>query len=165
VSEESYKLCYFPLSLRTCSFHNGALFGFVGPHVDKKQPPGVSPIPVVSFQSWITKAPTVLWFTPNGLWAVIALAVYFLFPYDLSPSSAAAQAPLSWAFFAERFPLWFILTNAYVAFWHFGVLYYSKRPFIKGRPYNVDKVRHGVVTLQKAPGVHIISPLFLRAPR
>ena len=86
------------------------------------------------FDRRLTASPTLLWDTPNGLWAIIALVVYFAFPYDLSPDGLSAQGPLTPAFFAKRLPLWAILTFGYVAFWHISLysgIGWSKRPFIK----------------------------------
>jgi hypothetical protein len=80
--------------------------------------------------------------SPNGFWAIIALVTYFAFPYDLSPGSAAALAPFSWAFFKLRFPIWFTMTFGYNTFWHVTLylLRWGKRPFVANRPYNINKV-------------------------
>jgi len=125
---------------------NGAFFRYVGAHVDKKLPPGCSPMPVATFGGWLQQMPFVLWNTPNTVWAVIALLFYFAFPYDLSAGGAAARAPLSLAFFAERFPLWAAVTFGYSAFWHVTLYFlgWAERPFIKGRQYNVDKIAHNL---------------------
>ena len=98
--------------------HNGAFFKIVPGHVDKSKAPGVSTIPTPLFSQWLAAAPFVLVDTPNTVWALIALAMYFGVPYDLSPGSAAATAPLSTAFFAQRLPLWLAVTVGYTAFWH-----------------------------------------------
>ena len=90
--------------------------------------------------------PFVLITSPNGVWGIIALLVYYFFPYDLSASSAAAKGPLTKAFFAERFPMWFVLTFVYVGFFHMMtyILGFSKRSFMPARVYNLDKVAHNV---------------------
>lgn len=124
----------------------GRLFGYVPDHVDTKLPPGCSPIPVATFAGWLKAIPTMLWDSPNGFWAAIALFTYFMFPYDLSPKSAAALGPFSWAFFKLRFPIWFVMTFGYNTFWHVTLylLQWGKRPFVANRRYNVNKTAHNV---------------------
>lgn len=87
-----------------------------------------------------------LWGSPNLVWSVIALLVYFLFPYDLSATSTAARSPLSWDFFRERLPLWLIVTFGYNAWWHVSLyqLDWAERPFIQNRKYNWNKVLHNL---------------------
>lgn len=99
-----------PWTKRLLGMHNGRFWGEPPAYVNKKKTPGTSPIPQATFTGWLRDIPTVLILTPNGIWAMIALAVYFLFPYDLSPGGSAAKSPLSWAFFTERFPLMFAMT-------------------------------------------------------
>lgn len=87
-----------------------------------------------------------LWQTSNGAWALLALAFYLAFPYDLSPESAASRGPLSFAFFASRFPLWLTGMLVFYSFWHvtlycFGL---AGRPFATGRTYNFSKVAHNI---------------------
>ena len=124
-----------------------AFFGGVAPHVDRAKAPGFSTVPRATLQGWLAASPFVLLTTPNGVWAVIALLMYFGKPYDLHPvTSAAARAPLSAAFFAERLPLWLAVVLGYVAFFHVSLykLAFAQRPFVKGRPYNLDKIAHNV---------------------
>lgn len=131
---------------RLLGMHNGHFWGEPPAYVDKKKVPGTTPIPPATFTQWVAAIPTVLLLTPNGIWAMISLAVYFLFPYDLAPTSAAAKAPLSRAFFAERLPLWFALTFGYTLLWHVTLYFmaWGKRPFIANRKYNVDKIAHNL---------------------
>lgn len=79
---------------------------------------------------------------PNTVWGLLALVFYFIFPYDLAPTSAAARAPLSLAFFIERFPLWAALTFGYTGFWHVTLYFlgWSDRPFLPKRIYKISKV-------------------------
>lgn len=125
---------------------DGSFFRVVPPYVDTKLAPGMSTIPTPLFSTWLSAAPFVLVDTPNTVWALIALAMYFGVPYDLSPGSAAASAPLSAAFFAQRAPLWLAITLGYTAFWHVAIYFVgaAQRPFIKNREYNVDKVLHNI---------------------
>jgi len=124
----------------------GRFFKIVPPFVDKKLVPGASEIPEPTFIDWLKAGPFVLVNTPNTVWAVIALAMYFAVPYDLSSHSAAAAAPLSVAFFAERFPLWLASWFGYTAYWHVTLygLGWAERPFIASRAYKIDKVAHNL---------------------
>jgi lathosterol oxidase len=125
---------------------SGRIFGVVPPYVDKDLPPGCSKIPLATFKAWLSRAPTVLWDSLNGLWALVALAMYFAFPYDLGPESTAASAPVSVAFIKERLPLWAGVMIAYISIWHITLywLNWSKRPFVKDRSYNIEKVAHNM---------------------
>jgi len=131
---------------RFAGAHNGRIFKIVPDYVDVKRAPGDSVIPAVTFLDWAKSGPLVLWNTPNTVWAAISLLVYFAFPYDLSATSVAASGPLSWAFFAQRFPLWFAVTYGYTAFWHVTLYHlgWAERPFIRNRVYNLDKVAHNM---------------------
>ena len=127
-----------------CGLRKGTLFGETAPYVDKAKAPGFTPIPQPTLLGWLAGAPFLLFTSPNGVWAAVSLLLYFLFPYDLSSTSAAASSPLSRAFFAQRAPLWLALTFGYAGVWHVGVLLFSRRPFIAGRPYNAAKTLHNV---------------------
>ena len=82
----------------------GAFFGVPPSFVKPGLPPGASPIPAPSALEWVWNAVTLrhVWASPNTVWALIALAVYAYFPYDLSRSGAAAAGPFTAAFFRER---------------------------------------------------------------
>ena len=84
--------------------NNGHLFGYVPAFVDLKKAPGASPIPAATLGGWVTDVLTLkhVWGSPNGLWAVIAVVLYALFPYDLSTGSVAAAGPFTLAFFMQR---------------------------------------------------------------
>lgn len=128
---------------------NLKFFRFVPKYVDrKKHKPGFSPLPKPTAWDWVRTALTLrhIWASPNTVWGAIALAVYFLFPYDLSATGKAAAGPLTLPFFAERFGLWFGLTTAYAAFFHVTLYWlgWGERPFLTGRTYNWDKIAHNV---------------------
>jgi sterol desaturase/sphingolipid hydroxylase (fatty acid hydroxylase superfamily) len=125
---------------------HGTIFGEVAPYVAKEKAPGFTPLPQPTALGWLSSAPFLLLISPNGVWVAISLLIYSAFPYDLSPTSTAAAAPLSLAFFAERGPGWLAVTFAYAGFWHVALylLRLSKRPFIPGRPYNLMKTLHNV---------------------
>jgi sterol desaturase/sphingolipid hydroxylase (fatty acid hydroxylase superfamily) len=126
--------------------HNLHFFRFVPDFVNKKLPPGFSPIPPPTFSKWFWTAVTLqhMWASPNFVWCVIALVMYFAFPYDLSRTGVAAQGPVTWDFFKLRFPLWFVVTTGYEAFWAITLyaLNWGERPFIPNRKYNWDKLYH-----------------------
>jgi hypothetical protein len=127
---------------------NGKFFKIVPDHVDLKNAPGFSKIPIATFKEWLWSAVTLrhVWASPNTVWSVMALLMYFLVPYDLSPSSTASRAPLSTAFFAQRFPLWAGVFFAYTGFWHISLhwLNWANRPFVAKRVFNYDKVVHNM---------------------
>jgi hypothetical protein len=120
--------------------HNGKLIGEPPSYVDKSKEPGRSIIPANTPTQWLQNSPFVLITSPNFVWACIALSTYYYFPYDLTK----VTSPVSPTFFAERFPLWFSMVFGYDLFWHFALygLGLGNRPFIRDRPYNVDKVVH-----------------------
>jgi len=66
--------------------HNGAFFGEPPAYVDKTKEPGRSMIPVATPLQWMMRSPFVLITSPNFVWACIALATYYFFPYDLTTS-------------------------------------------------------------------------------
>jgi sterol desaturase/sphingolipid hydroxylase (fatty acid hydroxylase superfamily) len=115
-------------------------------YVDKSLPPGMTDIPIPTVRSWILSIPSGLIATPNFIWAIISLGLYSNAPYNLGSDSAAAQAPISSAFFFERFPIWFGITFGYFSFWHVTLYYFkmAQRPFILNRVYNFDKVAHNI---------------------
>jgi sterol desaturase/sphingolipid hydroxylase (fatty acid hydroxylase superfamily) len=123
---------------------NGKYFGEPPLYVDKTQAAGMTDLPKPTLITWIRNAPFVLITTPNFIWAAISLVLYANAPYNLSPESTAALAPISSAFFLERFPLWFGITFGYFSFWHITLYYFNmaQRPFIANRVYTIDKVVH-----------------------
>jgi len=128
---------------------NGKFFGILPPYINVKSKPGDSTLPPPSPGDWLRIAVQLrhIWASPNLVWAIIALAFYFCFPYDLSPQGSAAAAPVSLAFFKQRFPLWLALTHGYTAFWHITLywLQWSDRPLIPSRIFSVGKVLHNVL--------------------
>jgi len=122
--------------------HNGKFIGEPPAYVDKSKEPGRSIIPVATPIQWAMRSPFVLITSPNFVWAVIALSTYYFFPYNL----ASVNTPISSVFFAERFPIWFSLVFGYDLFWHVALygLGLGNRPFIRNRPYKIDKVAHNI---------------------
>lgn len=123
---------------------NGAYFGEPPLYVDKTQAAGMTDLPKPTVLGWLRKSPFILITSPNFVWAVISLGLYAYAPYDLAPDSSAALAPISYTFISERLPIWFTLTFGYFAFWHITLYGFNmaSRPFIKNRPYNLDKLVH-----------------------
>lgn len=126
----------------------GSFFRVVPPYVNKSLPPGHSSIPLPTVFDWLRNALLLkpMWGSPNTVWCIIAVLFYYTFPYDLSPTSAAAQSPLSTAFFLERFPLYLALVFGYDAFWHIALYFFSmaQRPFQANRVYNYTKMLHNL---------------------
>ena len=91
----------------------GAFFRVLPAYVDAANAPGYSPVPCPTVMSWARGIVTLrhIWASPNLVWLAIAAGMYAAFPYDLSPGSVAAAAPISAAFFAERAPLWTLGTS------------------------------------------------------
>jgi sterol desaturase/sphingolipid hydroxylase (fatty acid hydroxylase superfamily) len=127
----------------------GRFFRILPPYVSVKSKPGDSVLPAPSPADWLRSALQLkhVWASPNLPWAIIALAFYFCFPYDLSPSGSAAAAPISLAFFKQRFPLWLVLVHGYTAFWHITLywLKWSDRPLIPQRIFSTGKVLHNIM--------------------
>ena len=125
---------------------DGKFFHILPDWVDPSLPPGTSPLPTPTAGSWLWSAVTLhhVWASPNTFWSLIALGMYFLFPYDLAPGGLSARGPVTVDFFLARFPLWFAVTFLYTAFWHVSLYGFGwgSRPFVTGRVYNWDKVLH-----------------------
>ena len=120
--------------------NRGTFIGEPPSYVDTSKEPGRSIIPYNTPIQWMIRSPFVLITSPNFVWACIALLTYYSYPYDLT----SVTSPLSFHFLAERFPLWFSLVFGYDLFWHIALygLNLGKRPFIRNRSYNIDKVAH-----------------------
>ena len=127
-----------------CGLRRGTIFGTPARFVNVSKPPGFTPQPPPTLLSYLAAAPFLLVASPNGLWCAASLLMYALLPYDLSPTSAAAAAPLSRAFFARRAPAWLALSFGYAGFWHVALylLRCARRPFIPARPYSAGKTLH-----------------------
>jgi sterol desaturase/sphingolipid hydroxylase (fatty acid hydroxylase superfamily) len=126
--------------------HNGKYISEPPRYVDKNKRPGMTSIPQPTLLSWLATSPFVLITSPNFVWALISLFIYFYAPYDLSPTSVALQSPISYEFMVSRLPLWLTTTLGYFTFWHVALYHYklANRPFIKDRSYNIDKVVHNI---------------------
>lgn len=122
----------------------GKYFGEPPLYVDKTRSAGMTDLPRPTLQSWLSNSPFILVTSPNFIWAVISLSLYTMVPYNLGADSSAAIAPISSAFFLERFPLWFGMTFGYFSFWHVTLYFMNmaNRPFIANRAYSIDKVAH-----------------------
>lgn len=126
--------------------NNGKYIGESPLYIDTTKLPGMTQIPKPTPTEWFNRAPFVLITSPNFVWVLISLFVYFNNPYDLSPESYASQGPITYDFMASRLPLWLGTTLGYFSFWHFALYFLNlaKRPYIAERTYNIDKVAHNV---------------------
>jgi sterol desaturase/sphingolipid hydroxylase (fatty acid hydroxylase superfamily) len=124
----------------------GKYIGEPPAYVDKSKLPGMTNVPKPTIIGWLSRSPFVLITSPNFIWALISLFLYFGFPYDLSPTSSAASSPVSLVFMQERLPIWLSLVMGYFGFWHIALYGFpsASRPFIANRQYNLDKVIHNV---------------------
>lgn len=124
----------------------GTYFGEPPLYVNKDLAPGMTPVPQTTFLQWLSRSPFVLIISPNFLWAIIALFLYRYAPYDITPNSAAALAPISYSFVSNRLQILYPLTLGYFSFWHISLYGFNaaKRPFIANRVYNVNKVIHNI---------------------
>ena len=119
---------------------HGQFFKVVPDHVDPALPPGYSPITAPTMWNWVVNAVTLrhVWASPNTIWSIIALLMYFAVPFDLGAGSPAARSPVNADFFLQRLPLWTAVYFGYAGFWHVAlyVLGWAERPFIQpaGKP-------------------------------
>jgi sterol desaturase/sphingolipid hydroxylase (fatty acid hydroxylase superfamily) len=125
---------------------NGKIFGEAPAYVDTTLAAGMTEMPKPTVVSWLRKSPFILITSPNFVWAVMSLGVYFGAPYDLTPSSLAAQAPFSSEFLQNRLSIWLPLVLGYFSFWHVSLYKFqlASRPFIQSRMYNLQKLFHNV---------------------
>jgi sterol desaturase/sphingolipid hydroxylase (fatty acid hydroxylase superfamily) len=126
--------------------NKGSYIGTSPAYVDTTKLPGMTDIPKPTLIDWISRAPHILITSPNFVWALISLFMYFNYPYDLSPESYAALGPITYNFMTDRLPLWLSVTLGYFSFWHCALYFLNlaKRPYISERPYNIDKVAHNI---------------------
>jgi len=126
---------------------NGKVFGEAPLYVDRTKLPGLSEIPRATLNEWFYRAPFILITSPNFVWCCIAWLVYLSAPYSLETNALLLSHPFSFEFMSNRLQLWVPLVLGYNAFWH-AALYFSglaKRPFIRNRNYNMNKVLHNIV--------------------
>jgi sterol desaturase/sphingolipid hydroxylase (fatty acid hydroxylase superfamily) len=120
----------------------GRIFGEPPHYVDKNKLPGNSPIPQPTILSWLKNSPFILITSPNFVWSLIALFIYFYFPYY----SIITTSPISLHFLYQRLPIWLSVVFGYTFFWHvtLHIFKFASRPFIVNRPYNIQKVLHNM---------------------
>lgn len=82
---------------------------------------------------------SILFFSPNFVWWIVALIDYFVFPYEID-----AHKVFTWKWMAYRFFANCVLTLGYVSFWHVSLYFlnWGKRPFNPNRVYRWSKVIH-----------------------
>lgn len=122
-----------------------SLFNFTPSWVDKKKPPGHTSQPVnPQWRSFVNGAHII--YSPNLIWLIIALGVYFLFPYDYDVSKKWDKSFGRWI--AKRAILNVSLVYTYYGFWHSSLYCFNwaNRPFNQNRPlqYRWGKLLHNV---------------------
>jgi len=123
---------------------NGSFFESP-PWVDTDKAPGTTSQAVVVGQKgwWFNSLTGVfLFYSPNLVWLLIAMADYYFFPYDLE--AAKSFNDLSWV--THRLLVNTTIVMGYFAFWHVALylLHWSERPFKADRQYRVSKLVHNV---------------------
>jgi hypothetical protein len=79
--------------------NNGRIFNEPPAYVNKNKLPGFSEIPKPTLIGWLVNAPFVLINSPNFVWSVISLFIYFYFPYNLNNQ---ILTPISYNFIIQR---------------------------------------------------------------
>lgn len=113
--------------------------------VDQSKPPGTtSQAPILKDNPrWVELLSGLfIVYSPNIVWLIIALAVYFCFPYNFQIATKWDADFGDWI--AKRAVLNLIIVFAYDGFWHIALyrLGWGKRPFNPSRQYRVGKVIH-----------------------
>uniref|UniRef100_A0A0G4FJ67 Fatty acid hydroxylase domain-containing protein n=1 Tax=Chromera velia CCMP2878 TaxID=1169474 RepID=A0A0G4FJ67_9ALVE len=112
---------------------------FTPAYINQKLPPGKTPIPQDEkwYQTYMTGS--FLLFSPNTVWLLITIAVYFIFPYRMNE-------PVSWRLVAERGMINTALVLFWFGFWHITLFWlgFGTRPFVPNRTYRVGKLLHNV---------------------
>jgi len=111
--------------------------------VDKEKNPGFT-VQKLSLRDWWYQYVTLsfVFYSPNLIWLLIALVIWFVFPYDYA--SAEEGFKLEWVM--KRCVVMATTTFIYTAFWHVS-LYFShmaKRPFKGNRQYKWSKLIHNM---------------------
>ena len=112
--------------------------------VDKRKAPGTTSQSIAYAKSpdWWMPMMTgySLLFSPNLIWLLIALAEYWLCPYDLE--AAARGIAASWV--SRRLAVNLFITFSYVLFWHVSLYWlgWGTRPFRENRQWRWSKVLH-----------------------
>lgn len=83
---------------------------------------------------------TLIFYSPNLQWILIALTVWFFKPYDMQ------SARQGWAFMMYRVPLHIAVVLVYHGCWHVWLhwLGWSDRPIKPNRIYSYRKVAHNM---------------------
>jgi len=108
--------------------------------VDTKKAPGTTNQEVSDAFHWKKYfTGSILLFSPNFVWWMVALIDYFVFPYEID-----AEKVFTWHWIAHRMFANTLLTLSYVNFWHVTLyfLHWGKRPFNPSREYKWSKVLH-----------------------
>jgi sterol desaturase/sphingolipid hydroxylase (fatty acid hydroxylase superfamily) len=127
----------------------GRFFGFTGPDVNVKAPPGYYALHTPTLGGYLGDVVTLryLFLTPNFIWLLIACAAYVLLPPpEIGSGPGGPLEPLSLSFFTARFTVWLSVVLTYFTFWHVCLYWldWGKRPFIPNRPYRLSKVAHNI---------------------
>jgi sterol desaturase/sphingolipid hydroxylase (fatty acid hydroxylase superfamily) len=85
-----------------------------------------------------------LLFSPNLIWLLAALIIYFVFPYPYNNIPIAKKFSFDWIGYRAIVNILSVLT--FFGFWHITLYFmeYGQRPFKADRQYRLSKVVHNV---------------------
>ena len=110
--------------------------------VDLSKPPGTTSQKQVygNNPDWFSLlSGKILLFSPNLIWLLAALIVYFVFPYPYNDIPVAATFALDWI--AYRACVTTVAVLSFLGFWHTALYYLGlgERPFKADREYRFSK--------------------------
>ncbi|CAK0857045.1 unnamed protein product [Prorocentrum cordatum] len=110
--------------------------------VDARKAPGTTSQQApdtINFKGYLTGS--IVFFSPNFVWLVLALMNYAFFPYDIN-----AHEVFTFKWTAHRFLANSTVTLGYVSFWHVTLYFchWGRRPFNQTREYRWSKVMHNL---------------------
>lgn len=111
-------------------------------YVDPKKAPGDTPVPVDGGSWWVPYVTgEFIYASPNLVWLIMAVLVYFVFPYD-----GALRDGWSVEFFLARCAINGGLVVSFFGFWHVTLYWlgWAKRPFLPNREYRWSKLVHNL---------------------
>jgi sterol desaturase/sphingolipid hydroxylase (fatty acid hydroxylase superfamily) len=85
-----------------------------------------------------------LFFSPNLIWLLAAIVVYFIFPYPYNDIPVAATFAMDWIGYRALVNCTAVLS--FFGFWHVTLYFmeYGQRPFKQDRVYRASKVVHNI---------------------
>ena len=150
-------LAYMPFLGIDTNAQGKRAFNACAQWVDESRGPGETPHPTPAPHTGQIVDNLTLGITQSGgaWYTALAIILYIMFPFDLTPSGAAAQGgPISLAFFRERLPIWLTVTLTFYTVIHVGIYGIRpwkggdrgggviRRPFVPNRQWRLSRVLH-----------------------